>query len=244
MMRGQMVPDIGLAACAPAGGNRDKDMRMVYQHGRALMAHGDSADASRDFELAIGGRYRAAQIDLAMLLSTPAALAADPRKAIELYEHAWKDGVKIAAFQLGNLYEHGVSEPGTSERYALAPDTARAWIWYQQAADAGEPNALARFAERQDASALAEDNLAKRHDSLLDAFKYYAAASDRARTEDWPDDAWRNWRYRRASLARILAREGMMQQVADVYEDVRKQSAQPAPMGERIAELFGMNRAD
>jgi len=28
---------------------------------------------------------------------------------------------------------------------------------------------------------------------------------------------WRNWRYRRATLARLLAREGMMQQMGDAY---------------------------
>jgi hypothetical protein len=52
----------------------------------------------------------------------------------------------------------------------------------------------------------------------LSSFKYYAAAAERARIEDWPDDAWRSWRYRRASLARLLAREGMQQEVAAAYE--------------------------
>jgi hypothetical protein len=39
--------------------------------------------------------------------------------------------------------------------------------------------------------------------------------------EDWPDDAWRDWRYRRASLARVLALAGMMQEVAEEYARVR-----------------------
>ncbi len=46
------------------------------------------------------------------------------------------------------------------------------------------------------------------------------AAAERAHDEDWPEDAWKQWRYRRATLARLLARQGMMQQVADTYAEV------------------------
>jgi hypothetical protein len=56
---------------------------------------------------------------------------------------------------------------------------------------------------------------------LLASFHFYAAAAERARTEDWPDDEWRDWRYRRASLARVLALAGMMQEVAQEYARVR-----------------------
>jgi hypothetical protein len=64
---------------------------------------------------------------------------------------------------------------------------------------------------------------------LLQAFRFYAAASERAHDEDWPDDAWRNWRYRRATLARLLAREGNMQQVADAYQTERDKWSPRAP---------------
>jgi hypothetical protein len=37
------------------------------------------------------------------------------------------------------------------------------------------------------------------------------------RLENWPDDAWKHWRRRRASRARVLAHEGMMPQVAAAY---------------------------
>jgi hypothetical protein len=40
----------------------------------------------------------------------------------------------------------------------LAPDETRAWFWYQKASDAGEPNALARFAARIDGAAFSEEN--------------------------------------------------------------------------------------
>ena len=64
---------------------------------------------------------------------------------------------------------------------------------------------------------------------MVEAFKYYAAAAERARLEDWPDEAWRNWRYRRASLARLLAREGKMPEVAELYGAVRQKYAPESP---------------
>jgi hypothetical protein len=87
---------------------------------------------------------------------------------------------------------------------------------------AGEPNAIARFAERDEANALIESDRSKRDALLLRAFSLYAAAAERAYEEDWPDDAWKQWRYRRASLARVLAQQGLMQQVADAYGSVLK----------------------
>lgn len=95
--------------------------------------------------------------------------------------------------------------------------------------DAAEPHALARFAERVEAAAFTTEDASAKNKLLLEAFKYYAAASERARIEDWPDDAWRNWRYRRASLARALARKGMMQEVADVYGVVHQKYRPPSP---------------
>jgi TPR repeat protein len=138
----------------------------------------------------------------------------DVPRALSLYEKAWKEGVLVAGFELGALYEHGVQR-------LLAPDATQAWFWYQEAADAGEPHGLARFAERYDDAALAADNATGRNSTLLTAFARYAAASERAHREDWPDETWRDWRYRRASIARVLAREGMMYDVAKTYESVR-----------------------
>jgi TPR repeat protein len=160
--------------------------------------------------------------------------APDIRRAISLYEQAWTDGVTIAAFELGNLYEHGVNRSDKNDEYVLAPDETRAWFWYQKARDAGEANALARLAARADGAAFSEENAAKKNSYWLESFKYYAAAADRARSEDWPDGAWRNWRYRRASLARPLAREGMMREIADAYEEVRTQYAPPPTIWERL----------
>jgi hypothetical protein len=112
-------------------------------------------------------------------------------------------------------------------------DAAKARAWYTRGADVGEPNALARIAERDENGALAQADPKTRDAQLLQAFRLYAAAAMRSREGDWPEDAWKHWRYRRASLARVLAQEGMMQQVADVYGAIlEKGSLQAAGIAE------------
>lgn len=185
--------------------------------GRTLLASGDVNGARRQLEIAVATGYRSARVDLADLLVNASARMFDPARAAALYETAWREGVPIAAFKLGHLYEYGFRASEASALSAFHPDSSTAWQWYQRGADAGEPNALARFAEREERNALAETDSAKRTALLLQAFVHYAAAAARATNEDWPDDAWKNWRYRRATLARVLASEGKMQQVAEAY---------------------------
>jgi len=133
--------------------------------------------------------------------------------------------VPIAAEQLGQLYEYGVHGQDATSTLVFPPDLDKAWFWYQKAADLNEPNALARFAGRDERNAGAETDPSKSNALLLHAFGFYTAAAEHAYNEDWPVDAWRHWRYRRATLARLLAREGMMQQVADVYQTERNKSS-------------------
>ena len=192
-----------------------------------MLAKDDLEGARREFERAVSGGYRAAQVDLAGLLVDASAGPSDHARAVSLYEKAWQDGVPIAAFELGRLYERGV--PGAAATVARQPDPSKAWSWYRKGADIGEPNALARFGERDDASAVTESSPQKQNALLLKAFASYAAAAERAQVEDWPDDTWRHWRYRRATLARLLAREGMMPQVADAYIAVRDQELRDPP---------------
>jgi TPR repeat protein len=148
---------------------------------------------------------------------------------VALYEEAWRDGVPIAAFELGQLFERGV--PGARETVPVAhpPDPSKAWSWYRKGADIGEPNALARFGRRDEVAAITESSPQKKNALLLEAFASYAAAAERAQLEDWPDDTWKHWSYRRATLARLLAREGMMRQVADTYIAVRDQGLRDPP---------------
>jgi len=112
---------------------------------------------------------------------------------------------------------------------ALGVPPGRAWLGYHKPAESREPEALARLAEEADEAALVAKTDALRNEHLLDAFKYFAAAAARAQSEGWSDGAWRRWRYRRASLARVLARAGMMEQVAESYESVRMRNT-PQPV--------------
>lgn len=234
----QLEVPAALAACSHTE-RRVDDVRSLYQHGRALMARGNFAEARSDFEQAVVRGYRSARIDLGMLLTQRSAGMLDPARAISLYEQAWREGVAIAAFELGDVYEHGVSAGSGNSEPLLRPDSARAWIWYQTGADAGEPASLARLAERRLGESSLDEIAAQRKSLLLESFKYYCAAAERARTEAWPIGSWMKWRYQRASLARFLARAGMMQQVAEVYDQVQRQyGARPATLRERLSSLW------
>jgi len=235
----EIVSNIAIAACAIDYNDFTDKSQAVYQHGRALMADGKFSEAARDFERALAGGYRAAAIDLGMLLSQPAGKMLDVPRAISLYERAWSAGVSIAAFELGSLHEHGVPSAAAENGYLLAPDIEQAWVWYRRGADAGEPNALGRMAEREDGAGFADAEAEKSAAHRLAAFEYYAAACEQARIEDWPDEAWRNWRYRRASLARMLAKQNKMEQVASAYEEVLGQHApRSQSLLNRLTELF------
>ncbi len=198
------------------------------------MASGKFPAAARDLDQALRQGYRAAAVDLATLLSRSSGGMPDVTRARSLYEQAYSSGIAIAAFHLGALLEQGVKRPGDDNEYWLAPDAVQAWAWYRKAADAAEPNALARFAERAGDAAFSETNRAKRNAYRLVSFRHYAAAAERARIEDWPDEAYRNWRYQRASLARLLADEGMMRDIADAYDEVRKLYAPRPTIRDRL----------
>jgi TPR repeat protein len=157
--------------------------------------------------------YRAARIDLADVLMSASTDKLELDRAASLYEKAWAQGVPIAAFRLGQFYEF--RSPASSE--GAVTRVSKAWRWYRQGADAGEPKALARFAEREESEGLGAADPSDRNVQLLKAFTFYAAAVARARVENWPADAWKHWRYRCASLARVLAKEGLMQEVASAY---------------------------
>jgi WD40 repeat protein/serine/threonine protein kinase len=210
---GNITVDIANAACSAETSKPQHPARSDYQMGRALLVKKNMSAARQAFETAAAKGYRAAGVDLADLL--------DASAAVPLYRKAWQDGVPVAAFKLGHSYEYGMQGREKSASTAIRPDMSQAWSWYQKGADAGEPNSLARFAERDERNALDETDLSKQNALLLQAFRYYAAAAERAKDQDWPDDAWRHWRYRRATLARLLAREGLMQQVADTYSSIR-----------------------
>jgi len=212
-----LAADVAMSACTLEVGKRGHGARIDYEMGRTLVAKGDIAGAEGYFERAVGRGYGAARVDLADLLVKASTEAAAGPRAVSLYEAAWRDGVPIAAFELGQLYENRGLRSGHVDARGSAADAAAAWRWYRRGAEAGEPYSLARYAVRAEARALGVRDLSDSREQLLRAFVLYAAAAEHAREEDWPDDAWRGWRYRRASLARLLAREDSMQRVADAY---------------------------
>ncbi len=209
ILQASINADIANSACSEDIRGREHAARSDYEMGRALFAMGKTKDAKKQLDLAVSKGYRAARIDLAQLLVSTSTNKVDIEVAVALYERAWKEGVPFAAFELAYFYEH---EP--------RPDLSKAWPWYQKGADAGEPNALARFAERAETAAMTESDPKNTDAGLLDAFRYYAGAAQFAHDEDWPDEAWKHWRYRRATLARLLANDGLMPQVAAAYAAV------------------------
>jgi len=128
---------------------------------------------------------------------------------------------------------------GLSSRDRLAlglPAAAR----LRQIPRSHEPDRLARLGAEADEAAFRAATAADRNAHFLEAFRLFAAAAARAREEGWPDEAWSGWRYRRASLARLLARAGMMAEVSDIYERIRGQSAPPSPsVWERMRVRLG-----
>ena len=216
--------EIADSACSLETAKRDHAARADYQMGRAVFAKGDTNGARRLLEMAVNKGYPAARIDLADLMLKAPANRADIARVESLYAKAWQDGVSIAAFRLGALHERSIESAETTE----------AWRWYQKGADVGEPNSLARFAERDERTSLVEADPSKRDALLLQSFIHYAAAATQAHDQAWPDETWRNWRYRRATLARVLAGEGMMQQAADAYGKVLEQMVPERTLWERL----------
>ena len=178
----------------------------------------------------MSGGYRAAQVDLADLLVV--TLPPDRPITPAPYRSMKRPGgtaCRLPRSSWASYTSAGVPAPAETAPDAHQPDPSKAWSWYRKGADIGEPNALARFGERDQASAVTASSPQQRDALLLKAFSSYAAAADRAEAEGWPDDTWRHWRYRRATLARLLARDGMMPQVADAYLAVRDKGRQGPP---------------
>jgi TPR repeat protein len=216
--------EISNTACALEMAKPDHAARTDYQMGRALLAKRDISGAKRQWEFAVSKGYPVARVDLANLLIDQASSPSDAARAASLYESAWQEGVQIAAFQLGRLYEYGSGGSESASPVVFRSDLAKAWFWYQKGADVGEPNALARFADRDERAALTERDPSRSHLLLLSAFSAYTSASEHAKKADWPAEEWRHWQYRRATLARLLAREGLMQDVADAFAKVQKRA--------------------
>jgi hypothetical protein len=211
-------PELASTSCLREAASKEASPRTFYQAGRAAWANGQAKAARQYFERALARDYPAARVDLALLLSDPTAGMRDLDRAVSLLEQAWEQGMSIAGFELGALYERGIV-PSEGLEHVSREEPAEAWVWYQKAAERGEPNALARLAARAEVKAVSAPSAAS-DAQLLTAFTLYARAAARAEAMGWPVSVWKSWRYRRSTLARVLATDGMMQQVADSYGSV------------------------
>jgi TPR repeat protein len=221
-----IAADAAIKACSGSGTGSADRAHLKYQLGRAQMAAQQFADARLNFEFAIDHGITAAKVDLARLLGDSSSGMHDIQRAVALDEQAWRDGVTIAGFDLGSLYEEGAK-----------PDAEQAWRWYRRAADSGQPDALGRLAERKEIAAAAEPETGRRNSLQLEALSYYAGAVNGARREAWPRSTWFEWRYHRANLARRLAGEGKMREAAAAYDEAVKQHAPADSLWERLTRV-------
>jgi WD40 repeat protein/TPR repeat protein len=212
LLQTEIASDVALAACRQSGTRKDEPRR-IYETGRSLVAQNDIAGAARAFEQAISRGYRVAGVDLGDALQQSESKPVDLTRIANIYRQAWNDGVAMAGFRLGRMAEAQSTAPSDQET---------AWLWYKRAAAMGQPDAIARLGRRSEDLALIEATPDKRYADLLEALSLYSKAAAIAEAESWPDEAWRQWRYRRSDLARYLAREGMMRQVADAFRNVTR----------------------
>jgi WD40 repeat protein len=70
--------------------------------------------------------------------------------------------------------------------------------------------------QQYESMAIAQSNETSRNRLLLSAMRYYALACDEAELLQWNSVRFRDWRYRRGSLARYFAREGRAADVARI----------------------------
>lgn len=203
-----IVPQTADAACTSEF-NTSNSPRASYQEGRVMLAKGDIGNAVRWFERAEHQGYSVAKIDLAGLLLDASGVKQDVGRAITLYEEAWRDHVPIAGTRLAALYEHGA--PG------LSADSAKAQHWLKLGADSLEPEALGHIAEQTEIAAAPTGGGPSNEHLLLQALALYTLASEQARLQAWPDAVYKVWRYRRATLARVLAHDGLIREVVETY---------------------------
>jgi hypothetical protein len=80
----------------------------------------------------------------------------------------------------------------------------------QKAQSAGDPSAFALAGEWEDRQLLATPAGADRLPHLLSGLRAYQQAARLGESAGWPEQTVRDWRFRRASLVRLLAKQQRM----------------------------------
>ena len=221
VVQDEIAVDVANSACSQEIAKSGNTPRLAYQLGRALLAKHDAAGAQREFELAISGGYRAARIDLADLLVEPFrgnARFRPCRFALRTSLAGWSADRCLRARPSLRVRS---ARPERRPRALASPRSVESMVLVSERCRRGRTECTRTLRGARRKLRCHREPSAKKNALLLKAFNYYATAAERAQDVDWPDDAWRNWRYRRATLARLLAHDGMMQQVADAYSEVR-----------------------
>jgi TPR repeat protein len=142
---GALVPGVpfedveaaAVRACREALAADARNPRLQYQLARALEASGKNAEALALYDAAADSGYPAAMNGAARMYLRGAGVAADADKAIALYGRAALLGDLAAQVNLGALYDEGNG--------GVHVDPATSFLWYQMAAERGEPQSQAKL---------------------------------------------------------------------------------------------------
>jgi hypothetical protein len=200
-------PELATAACGPdkkidepAEGGRE------YLQGRALRAAGKTREAQSKFDEAWRKGYAASGVDAALL-----RIEQDHTRSV----------LESARSQLKQAWDKGVARAGT-ELARLDGGTAEGESWLRKAEAAGDPSAYALEGEWKDQRLLATHSDAEQLPQLLAGLKAYRQAAQLGETAGWPELTVRDWRFRRATLARMLAQRQKMHEAVQVIASAPK----------------------
>jgi TPR repeat protein len=157
-------PDLAVPACESAVQKNPKNIRLIYQLGRAYQKKGDLTSALAQYRSAADQGYAAAQTNLAFVYEIGQGVPKDEVQAAVWYRKAADQGYAGAQKALGTLYQSGRGVP---------KDDVQAVAWYRKAADQGYANA-------QDALGSAYQNGRGVPKDDVQAVAWYRAAAEQA----------------------------------------------------------------
>jgi WD40 repeat protein len=205
--RNDINPELATAACA-----RDThvpelaDGAWEYLQGRALWAAGKMTEAQLRFDEAWRKGHAASGVDAALLRIEQEHSDVTRASVRSQLQQAWTKGVARAGTELARL------DGGNAEGEA----------WVRKAQKAGDPSAFALEGAWEDQHLLATQGDAQQLPLLLADLKAYRQAVQLGEAAGWPEQTVRDWRFRRATLARMLAQRQKMDEAVQAIASVPK----------------------